>query len=221
MQMQAHWDWKTGKKVAYSPPAGRSMHNAARSIDVDVKLIEESLNPTGYAKKGFDLYWEIYRDLGFTGVRENAKYACKTATEAWHQDYLGVFTALRKVQGYKIAAIVATMDAIGDNYPGYTHDQIRNYRIQAYLLSFGLYKYTVDGIWGKGTEGALKKYSHRSEENYLRAYVLVREKWMAVLHYSNCWIRGYPISFNESETAKTETYVPFNMQMVVRKDKMY
>ena len=58
-------------------------------------------------------------------------------------------------------------------------------------------------------------------ENYLRAYVLVREKWMAVLHYSNRWIRGYPISFNESETSEAETYVPFNMQMVVRKDKMY
>jgi len=68
MQMQAHHDWKTGKKTAYSPPPGQSFHNAARSKDVDVQLIDESLNPTGYAKKGFDLYWEIYRDLGFTGV---------------------------------------------------------------------------------------------------------------------------------------------------------
>lgn len=71
------------------------MHNAVRSIDIDLKLTEEPLNPTGYAKKGFDLYWEIYCCLRFTGVRENAKYACKTRIKAWHQDYLGVFTALR------------------------------------------------------------------------------------------------------------------------------
>ena len=168
MQMQAHHDWKTGKKIAYSPPAGRSMH----TIIIYIQLIDKSLNPTGYAKKGFYLYWEIYRDLGFTGVRENAKYTCKTATEAWHQDYLGVFTALRKVQGYRIAVIVTTMDAIGNDYLGYTHDQIRNYRIQAYLLSYGFYNCAVDGIWGRGTEGALKKYFQRSEENYLFDKVL-------------------------------------------------
>ena len=87
MQVQAHHDWKTGEKVAYSPPPSQSFHNAARSIDVDTQLIEESLNPTGYAKNG-------------------------------------------------------------------------------------LYKYTVDGIWGQGTERALQKYFQRSEGNYLFDKVL-------------------------------------------------
>jgi len=58
-------------------------------------------------------------------------------------------------------------------------------------------------------------------ENYMRAYVLVKNKWMAVLHYSNRWIRGYPIFYSNMASSETETFAPFSMRMVVRKDKMY
>lgn len=87
-----------------------------------IELWAKSIPLSKIVKKGSDLYWEIYRDFGFTGVRENAKYA---------------------------------------------YDQIRNYRIQVYLLSYGLYKYTVDGIWGPGTRRALNKYFKGPGDNYL------------------------------------------------------
>jgi hypothetical protein len=36
MQLQSHLDWKTGKKSAFSPPPGGSLHEAGRALDLDL-----------------------------------------------------------------------------------------------------------------------------------------------------------------------------------------
>lgn len=164
MQLQANHDFLSGKKLAYSPPPGFSCHQAGRSIDFDIALIQETLNPTGHGKSGFDLFWEMSRDLGFTGVRENRVKPDRKALEAWHIDYMGSFEALYKKQGYKAMAQAAIMDAIGNNYSGYTPEHVKNVRIQAYLLHLGFYKYAVDGKWGKGSESALLEYNKQEQE---------------------------------------------------------
>lgn len=98
---------------------------------------------------------------------------------------------------------------------------IRGFGEECFFNAFGkdVPIYTISGVLinFRGVHDWVKDFRDLYD-NYLRAYVLVKEKWMAVLHYSNRWIRGYPISFNESETSEAETYVPFNMQM---KEKMY
>ena len=35
MQLQSHLEWKTGKKSAFSPPPGGSMHEAGRACDLN------------------------------------------------------------------------------------------------------------------------------------------------------------------------------------------
>lgn len=158
MQSQAHQDYITGKKKALSPPPGKSFHGAARSTDWDIALIDKTLNPTGVGKKGFDLFWEIYNDLGFTGVLVNRYRPDRNATEAWHIDFMGSFKALYDRQGYEVAAIAANMDAIGNNFIGQDSKYIKHMRIQAYLLHLGLLKQDVTGFWNNASEVALNDY---------------------------------------------------------------
>lgn len=157
-QVQAHHDFVTGKKKAYSPPPGRSFHQAGRSIDVDIKVLNETLRPDDAAKSGFDLYWEIANDLGFTGVVQNRLRPVPEATEAWHWDFLGVFGRLRQDVSYRTAAMVAIMDATGDNYEGYESERIQAYRLQGYLYHLGLYSSKIDGLWGEKSQGAMSEY---------------------------------------------------------------
>lgn len=157
MQAQAHQDYITGKKKALSPPAGESFHHS-RSTDWDIKLIDETLQPTGTRLKGFNLFWEIYNDLGFTGVVGNRYNPNKSLTEAWHIDFMGPFKALYCRQGYKMAAMAATMDAIGNNFIGQDPQYVKNVRIQAYLLHLGLLKQDVTGSWNSASEVALNDY---------------------------------------------------------------
>lgn len=158
MQAQAHQDYITGKKKALSPPPGESFHGAARSTDWDIALIDETLNPIGVGKKGFDLFWEIYNDLGFTGVLVNRYRPDRNATEAWHIDFMGSFKALYDRQGYKAAAIVANMDAIGNNFIGQEPEYIKNMRIQAYLLHLRLLQQDITGFWNDASQIALNDY---------------------------------------------------------------
>src|SRR5258707_1193794 len=54
MQKQAHEDFVTGKKKAFSPPAGGSFHEAGRAMDIDLATIGKNL-------AGF---WNVVKPLG-------------------------------------------------------------------------------------------------------------------------------------------------------------
>ena len=86
--------------------------------------------------------------------------------------------------------------------------EVSTYDIQGTLINF------------KGEHDWVKDFKYLYD-NYMRAYKLVQNKWMAVLHYSNRWIRGYPVFYSTTSSSQTETHVPFQMRMVVRKDKMF
>jgi D-alanyl-D-alanine carboxypeptidase len=44
MQLQAHLDYVTGKKKAFSPPPGGSMHEAGRAFDLDLSSLKMKLS---------------------------------------------------------------------------------------------------------------------------------------------------------------------------------
>ncbi len=52
MQLQANLDYVTGKKKAYSPPPGGSLHEAGRAFDLDLGKLK---------KIGLPKFWTIHR----------------------------------------------------------------------------------------------------------------------------------------------------------------
>jgi hypothetical protein len=76
MQLQSHLDWKTGKKSAFSPPPGGSLHEAGRAFDVDLESLGLTLAD----------FWPLARQHGLAPIidRPDAQ-----ANEAWHFDCRG------------------------------------------------------------------------------------------------------------------------------------
>lgn len=71
-QAKAHQDYLTGRKSAYSPPAGASMHEAGRAFDLDP-------GDTGIGLKKIK---EILAAHGWTGIADRG-------SECWHHDWRG------------------------------------------------------------------------------------------------------------------------------------
>ena len=67
MQYQANLDYKTGKKKAYSPPPGGSLHEAGRSMDIDLSKIKISLKD----------FWGNCRKIRFLPDYQNSQYKTK------------------------------------------------------------------------------------------------------------------------------------------------
>lgn len=57
-------------------------------------------------------------------------------------------------------------------------------------------------------------------ENYLRASKLIEHNYQAVLHYSNRWMRGYMLSFSETDRSDNNLYLGFGMSMAIRRDRV-
>src|SRR5262249_953747 len=81
MQKAAHEDYVAGRKKAYSPPPGGSMHEAGRAMDVDLGSI-------GVSRA--DL-WEIARARGFFPIIDAPD---ASRSEAWHFDCRGSHDAV-------------------------------------------------------------------------------------------------------------------------------
>lgn len=76
MQLQAHLDWKSGKKKAYSPPPGGSLHEAGRALDLDL----------GSLKVKLDVFWKIAARHGVVPIIPDPN---PRASEAWHFERRG------------------------------------------------------------------------------------------------------------------------------------
>lgn len=71
-QAKAHQDYLTGRKSAYSPPPGGSMHEAGRALDLDI-------GDTGI---GLAAVKKILAKHGWTGIADRG-------SESWHHDFQG------------------------------------------------------------------------------------------------------------------------------------
>lgn len=151
MQLQAHNDYVTKKKKAYSPPPGGSLHEAGRGMDIDLSAIKIPLKD----------FWVIAAKYGFYPIiaEPNPK-----TSEAWHFDCQG---SHRLVYEYYKAGKATNMKpytamaASGILAIGVRVDQFktrqREAAIQAGLIRLGYDIGGIDGDIGPNTHNALKK----------------------------------------------------------------
>jgi hypothetical protein len=151
MQLQANLDYRSGKKSAYSPPPGGSMHEAGRAFDIDLSSIKISL----------EVFWDIAGKLGVTPIIKRPDASLK---EAWHFDCRGshgrVYDYYAAGKGSNLTPYAA-MAASGILATGSPHDKFagkeRAASIQFLLVRMGHDIGNVDGLVGQKTLAALAK----------------------------------------------------------------
>jgi hypothetical protein len=151
MQLQAHLDYVTGKKSAYSPPPRGSMHEAGRAFDLDLSALKMKLSD----------FWKIAEKRDLRPIIDTPS---EGENEAWHFDCRGShglvydYYAARKGDNFAspytamaASAIVSTgvkVDALGDEpTAGF---------IQSGLIRLGQTIGDLDGRMGPKTRAALQ-----------------------------------------------------------------
>jgi hypothetical protein len=150
MQWQAHQDYATGKKRAYSPPPGGSMHEGGRAMDIDLSSMGVPLRR----------FWEIAKAHGFFPIIDKPE---PSRSEAWHFDCRGSHAAIYEyVRSGKAGAVMppytqmaaSAISAIGIQLDA-VQDQDAAF-LQSALIRLGFNPGRIDGVLGDRTRGALK-----------------------------------------------------------------
>ena len=150
MQFQAHLDFTSGKKKAFSPPPGGSMHEAARAFDVDLKGLKMSLAD----------FWELARKSGVVPIIPQPD---PKASEAWHFECRGshqlVYDYYKAGKGTNFSKPAAAMAASAIVALGLVHDRFKDKGEAAYiqsgLIRLGQLIGNIDGEIGPKTNGVL------------------------------------------------------------------
>jgi hypothetical protein len=153
MQFQAHLDYVTGKKSAYSPPPGGSMHEAGRAFDLDLSALKMKLSE----------FWKLAAKRGLQPIIDTPS---EGANEAWHFDCRGSHSRVydyyaagkgdnfaRPYAAMAASAIVSTgikVDVLGD-------DPISGF-IQSGLIRLGQTIGDLDGRIGPKTRTAIQAF---------------------------------------------------------------
>lgn len=126
MQLQAHLDYATGKKKAYSPPPGGSLHEAGRAFDIDLDSVKMAL----------PAFWEVAGHRGIVPIIDKPD---PKVPECWHFECRG---SHQKVKAYYEAGKGSNFD---DAYHamaasaivavGLPHDRFKGCEDVAYLQS--------------------------------------------------------------------------------------
>ena len=150
MQLQAHLDFVTKKKKAFSPPPGGSMHEAGRGFDIDLASIKMPLKD----------FWEIAAKYDVAPIIPKP---ISSASEAWHFDCRGshhvVYEYYRTKKGknighpYTAMAMSAILSA-GIQVDAYQNRQ-KEAAIQSGLIRLGFEIGNMDGFIGPNTRQGL------------------------------------------------------------------
>ena len=125
MQLQAHLDYTSGKKKAFSPPPGGGMHESGRAFDIDLSRIKVSLAA----------FWEIAKRWGVVPIIDEPN---PRTSECWHFECRGshqlVYDYYKAGKGtnFKPAAALAVSAILGSGVP---HDKFKGKEDAAYLQS--------------------------------------------------------------------------------------
>jgi len=151
MQLQSHLDFKSGKKKAYSPPPGNSLHEAGRAFDLSLKHIKMPLAD----------FWEIAKRWGVVPIISKPN---KRLSESWHFECRGSHVLVydyyknnkaNNMKPYR-AMVASAILSIGVDV-----DKFRRRKKEAYLqfslIRLGAEIGNVDGIIGKKTKEAMLK----------------------------------------------------------------
>lgn len=149
MQFQANLDYTSGKKKAYSPPPGGSMHEAGRAFDIDLSAIGISL----------DKFWNIAAKFGVSPIISKPDPSMK---EAWHFDCRGshglIYNYYASGKGTNMKPYQA-MTASAILSAGLQHDMFRGKEraacVQSMLVRLGHDIGNIDGLIGRKTRSAL------------------------------------------------------------------
>lgn len=174
MQLQAHLDYTSGKKKAFSPAPGSSMHEAGRAFDVDLKSLEMPL----------EAFWQIAKKRGTVPIIAEPD---PKASEAWHFECRGshqlVYDYYKAGKGtnFKPAAAMAASAIIA---AGLEHDQFKGKEeaayIQSALIRLGRDIGNIDGQIGPRTNGVLASIGGASagrKEQLLALEALLQQKF--------------------------------------------
>lgn len=150
MQLQAHLDFTSGKKKAFSPPPGSSMHEAGRAFDVDLKGLKMSLAD----------FWQIVKKCGVVPIIAEPD---PKASEAWHFECRGshqlVYDYYQAGKGTNFSKPAAAMAASAIIAAGLEHDRFKGKEDAAYiqsgLIRLGQNLGNIDGEIGPRTNGVL------------------------------------------------------------------
>jgi zinc D-Ala-D-Ala carboxypeptidase len=151
MQLQAHLDYTSGKKRAFSPAPGGSMHEAGRAFDLDLGSLGVPL----------ERFWGIAARHGVTPIIRSPD---PSASEAWHFDCRGshdrVYAYYASGKGTNLAPYQA-MAASAILAAGLRHDLFagreREALLQSMLIRLGDELGNIDGQIGMRTRAALAK----------------------------------------------------------------
>jgi hypothetical protein len=149
MQLQSHLDWKSGKKKAYSPPPGGSLHEAGRAMDMDLDSIGMELAA----------FWKLAGAAGFFPIIKEPKPKTR---EAWHFDRRGshdvVYEYYSAGKGSNLlpyqAMAASGILATGEHVDSFGQRQ-REAALQFGLVRLGFSIGNVDGGIGKKTFHAI------------------------------------------------------------------
>ncbi len=151
MQDRAHADWKSGRKRAFSPPAGQSLHEAGRAFDLDLAALRMPLP-------------EFWRLAALHGVVPIIGTPCPTSLEAWHFERPGSHAMVRDycatpdgaVRGVSARRVMAesALLALGLRVPRLGGRQREGF-VQTALIRLGAGPGPVDGLIGRRTRAAL------------------------------------------------------------------
>jgi hypothetical protein len=192
MQLQAHLDYTSGKKSAFSPAPGGSLHEAGRSLDLDL----------GSLKIPLAKFWEIAAVHGLSPIIKEPDTRLK---EAWHFDCRG---SHHKVYEYYVAgkgsnlkpyAALAASAILG---AGLKHDEFvgkeKEASIQSLLIRLGQEIGNMDGQLGLKTKTALAKVG--VQEGTLDATLEALEH-LAQTAFPNEYRTSQPVASQVSEPA--------------------
>lgn len=151
MQYQSNLDYKNGKKKAYSPSPGGSMHEAGRAIDLDLSALKISLKE----------FWVIAQKYGLYPIIKEPK---SSLSEAWHFDCRGshqkVYEYYSTLQNSNFKSPYAAMAAsaileIGEKVDRFPDGKKYIARVQSGLIRLDQDPGIMDGLMGMKTRAAL------------------------------------------------------------------
>jgi hypothetical protein len=151
MQFQAHLDYVTGKKRAFSPPPGGSMHEAGRAFDLDLDKIRTM---------GLAAFWTVGKKHGLNPIIDKP---LTSKSEAWHFDCRGshdlVYRYYQTGLGDNFESPYTAMAASAIVSTGQKVDKLgsdpRPSHIQSGLIRLGQKPGDLDGQIGPKTRAAL------------------------------------------------------------------
>ena len=151
MQKAANADYLQGRKKAFSPPPGGSLHEAGRAMDIDLSTIGMSMAD----------FWAFLKPLGMVPIIAQPNSG---TSEAWHFEYRGShqlvydYAAAGNVRAdispYKQAAASAILGI------GIHVDEAKDQTValvQSALIRLGFDPGPIDGDPGDRTAAALQK----------------------------------------------------------------